>query len=76
MFAPKSFVNRFTAVANVPAGTYSISWGFMRSMPAGATINMRDMKTGQVVNLRSARGYSFTANQPESRRFEITVTSH
>ncbi len=74
MFQPRSFANRFTAVANVPAGAYTLNWSFMRSMPATARITMRDMKTGAIVNLRSARGYSFVANQPESRRFEITVT--
>jgi len=74
MFQPRGFINRFTAVANVPAGTYTMNWSFLKSMPPTARIQMRDMTTGSVVNLRSSRGYSFVATQPESRRFEITVT--
>jgi hypothetical protein len=74
LFQPRGFVNRFTAVANVPGGPHSISWSFMKSMPPTARITMKDMKTGTQVNLRTSKGYSFVANQPESRRFEITVT--
>ncbi|MDQ2987211.1 MAG: hypothetical protein M3R13_10940, partial [Armatimonadota bacterium] len=76
LFQPRGFINRYTAVANVGPGTYGLSWTFMKSMPANATVRMRDMSTGRTVSLRDARTYQFTSNQAESRRFEITVSGH
>lgn len=76
MFKPKTFVNRFTAIAEVPAGTSTITWNFSRGVPANATISMRDMKTNQVTQMRlnnGRTGYTFTSNTAETRRFEITV---
>lgn len=76
LFRPKGFVNRFTAVANVAPGTYTLSWKFMKNMPPTARIQVRDMTSGKSFLMSTTRTYGFTTNQAESRRFEITVTNH
>lgn len=76
IFRTKTFANRFTAVANVAPGSYTLDWKFLKGVPAGAQITLRDMNSGVTTNLKSVRTYGFTATQSESRRFEITVTNH
>jgi hypothetical protein len=76
IFKPKSFVNRYTAVANVAPGQYALSWKVTKGAPANANIRVKDMTTGRTFDMGVSRTYSFTTKQAESRRFEITVTNH
>jgi len=76
VFRPKSFANRFTAVANVAAGKYTLSWKSLKGMPASARLRVKDMKSGTTFDMGASLSYTFSTSQPESRRFEITVTNH
>jgi hypothetical protein len=76
IFKARSFVNRYTAVANVAPGQYTLSWKVTKGAPANANIRLKDMTTGRTFDMGVSRTYSFTTKQAESRRFEITVTNH
>jgi hypothetical protein len=76
LFSPKKFVNRFTAVANVAPGDYTLTYRYTKGVPATAKITVKDMTTGKSFQLGVSRTYRFSTTSPESRRFEITVTNH
>jgi len=57
-----------------PHGEVSISWPDIAALPRGHTAVLTDLDGGATVNLRLQSRYTFTAEQPGSRHFALSVT--